>query len=89
MTSTQFAINYATGEVTLGTTLTTGKRLTINYWPVQAAGNGFTDNLQQTVVATVEGDFIAQAAALAPPPSPGAKHADVFQGADIARFLEN
>jgi len=67
MTSTQFAINYATGEVTLGTTLTTGKRLTINYWPVQAAGNGFTDNLQQTVVATVEGDFIAQAAALAPP----------------------
>ena len=67
MTSTQFAINYATGEVTLGTTLTTGKRLTINYWPVQAAGNGFTDNLQQTVVATVEGDFIAQAPALAPP----------------------
>lgn len=51
----QFAINYDSGNVTLGVPLTNTQRLTVRYWPV---GIGYADNLRQTVVEVDKGAFL-------------------------------
>ena len=65
LASNQFAVDYGTGNITLGSPLQVGQQLTVAYWPVQ---NGYSDNLQQTVIPTVAGDLISGAPDLATSP---------------------
>ncbi len=57
--STQFAVNYGTGVVTLGAPLQPNQQLVVRYWPV---GIGYTDLLQQTVTTVpTAGNFVQNA----------------------------
>ena len=57
--STQFAVNYGTGVVTLGAPLQANQQLVVRYWPV---GIGYTDLLQQTVTTIpTAGNFVQNA----------------------------
>jgi len=87
LTPLQFAVNYDTGEVRLGPNLQPGQELVVNYWPVQDTGNGFTDNLIQTVVSVPRGDFIGNAPAL--PSTPAELATTVVKGDNGLVFAAN
>lgn len=54
----EFAVNYDTGVVTLGSPLQQGQQLVVRYWPV---GENVSDNLQATVVEVSAGKFFSKA----------------------------